>query len=279
MKKDIVAALHKSLNKRKESDIKNPVISEVKGLLEHDTIRDTEVLRTIGLNSSLVQSESERGRMLELEKQEKFYKGSIFIKEQIIALATKYRLKFLPSTLFSAYLTPLVATDIRNLERDISKSMTEEQAAKRNLSVEEYLAGNPACDFRFDAHQLKSKFFILAPAKCFKTEKKAAFSLKSPDPILFYTPDGIHYRFLRKWGSDFTIFRRILGIVFKSRRTMLWSAIISIALITGIVSMFTHSDVLLFNLFIFPCIMFTYMPDWEKDFFGERYVTSNSSYF
>lgn len=278
MKKDVVKELQSTLNKRKANNDKNPVISEVNRLLEYDSLRDSEILKSIGSSSTLIQSENERGAIIELEKQENFYSGTIFTYDQILKVGTKYRLKFLPSSLFKSYITPLVASDVKELERFISESMTKDQANKRNMSVEEYVKENGAVKYSFDANELKNKFYILAPAKCFVTEKVAAFTIKSPDPILFYSINGEHFRLIRKWGADFTIFRRLKGVALFSRRSLYWSIFFSVLSISLGLSIAFNWNFMLLMLLCGAAVPIVYATEWDYDFFGQRFVTSKKSY-
>lgn len=278
MQKNLLKEMQSTLEKRKQNNEKNSVITEVNKLLEYDNVKDTNILRSIGSNSTLVQSENERGAIIEIEKKEKFYSGIIFTYEQIEDIATRYRLKFLPSSKFSSYIDPLVALDVKELERSIAKSMEVEQAAKRNMSLEDYIAEHGNNKFEFDNNDLKNKFYILAPGKCFKTEKVSVFATKAPDPILFYRIDDNHFRLIRKWGKDFTIFRRLLGVLFKNRRSLYWSmafAILSISVLVSIVFVWDFMLLNILSLIAIPCV---YAVDWHSEFFGKRYTKSSFTY-
>ena len=58
----------------------------------------------------------------------------------------------------------------------------------------------------------------MAPKEAFNI---VSYEIPSPkDPVLFYkfsTTEGEYYAVLRKWGNDFTIFRRIQGMIFKNQ--------------------------------------------------------------
>lgn len=275
MKKDVVKELNQTLEKRKEKASNNAVLSQAQKLLECDSARDINILRGIGENSTFVQSENERGELLEIEKKEQFYSGKVFTKQQIVELGAKYRLKFLNSGFFKSYIDPLVALDIKDLERKISESMEAEQAQRRNMTIEEYRTQYGATKFQFDDHQLTNKFYILGHPKCFITDKKKAFTLFAPDPILFYTDDEKHFRLVRKWGSDFTVFRRLIGLVMKNPTTLFFSMFIMMALVGLTVS-------ILSNIWFFMAtpifLIFALVPAYDTDLFGEYYVTSISSY-
>jgi hypothetical protein len=278
MKKNVLKELQRGVNNRKKADKQNSVIAEVNKLLEYDTVRDLEILKTVGANSTLVQSETERGSIMEIEKNENFYSGTVFSRDQLIKVAVKYRLKLLPSRLFSSYLTPVIASDIKELERSISKSMTQDQAAKRNMSVEDYIRDFGEIKYTFDKYELGDKFAILAPAKCFKTEKTTAFTLNSTDPILFYKIDDTHYRVIRKWGSDFTIFRRLLGMALLNRRSLYWTAFTCITILSLSLSIAFGWGFMGLMALAGISIPIVYASEWDSDFFGKKYVTSHKSY-
>lgn len=278
MKKDVLKELQSTLTKRKVNNEKNAVIAEVTKLLEYDQTRDTDILRSIGQSSTLVQSENEKGAIIELERNEKFYSGTIFTVDQIEKVAVKYRLKFLPSSLFTSYIDPLVALDVKELERTISASMDEDQAAKRNMSVQDYVTETGGSKYQLDATELKRKFYILAPSKCFKLEKKEAFTIKSPDPILFYNIDESHYRLIRKWGTDFTIFRRLKGIFFLNRRSIYWSLASTVTLIALSLSIAFSWFFMFLMVLAIICIPLVYAIDWDSDFFGKHFIRSRSRY-
>jgi hypothetical protein len=217
MKANLVKELENSLIKRKQANDKNDVLDEVKGLLEYDTLQDVHILRSIGQNSTLAQSETERGAVLEIEKKEQFYSGKVFTKEQIVELAVKYRLKFLQSKHYTKYIPPSVIPEIKEMQRNISNQMNIERATRENCTLEEYLAKTDGgIKYVIDDTCLKNNFYILAPGNMFKLEKATAFSIKAKDPVMFYTDDNQHFRLVKKWGSDFTVFRRVLGLVTKS---------------------------------------------------------------
>lgn len=216
MKANILNELERELKTRKERDKKNDVLGQVAGLLEYEGEKDVRMLRDIAPNSTLCQSESERAAIMELERKEEYLNGKVFTYDQIIALGAKYRLKFLPTEHYKSYIDPGVIPEIRDLQRAKDAQRKKDQAARRNMTLEDYDASGQHTEFQFDAHELKNNFFILAPGSMFKTERTKAFSIKPKDPIMFYREDDTHYRLIKKWGNDFSVFRRILGFVTKS---------------------------------------------------------------
>lgn len=283
MKANLVKELEKSLVKRKVDDKNNDVLGEVKGLLEMDTIRDVHILRSIGQQSTLAQSEKERGAVLEIEKKEQFYSGKVFTKEQIVALAVKYRLKFLQSKHYTKYIPPSIIPEIKDMERHISMQMSIDRAKKENCTLEEYLEKTDGgVKYSIDDNCLKQNFYILAPANMFKLEKATAFSIKAKDPVMFYTDDQQHFRLVKKWGSDFTIFRRVLGFLTKKTSTQFYfylsiyaAIVLSLSIRFNWTLMFLLAVPAVVALFIFG------LGDVEihKDFAGENYTTSLKRFY
>lgn len=283
MKANLVNELEKTLVKRKEADKKNDVLGEVKGLLELDTIRDVHILRSIGQQSSLAQSEKERGAVLEIEKKEQFYAGKVFTKEQIVALAVKYRLKFLKSKHYTKYIPPSIIPEIKDMERHISNQMNIDRANKENCTLEEYLEKTDGgIKYTIDDTCLKNNFYILAPANMFKLEKATVFTIKAKDPVMFYTDDEQHFRLVKKWGSDFTVFRRILGWLTKSVSTQVLFYLSIFASIVLCLSMFINWHFML--LLIAPALIAVFVfwvfdLEIHDDFAGEKYTTSLKRFY
>ncbi len=283
MKADLVKELENSLIKRKNADKKNDVLDEVKGLLEYDALQDVHILRSIGLNSTLAQSEAERGAVLEIEKKEQFYSGKVFTKTQIIALAVKYRLKFLQSKHYTKYIPPSIIPEIKDMQRHISNQMNIDRAKKENCTLEEYLEKTDGgIKYVIDDNCLKNNFYILAPANMFKTEKATAFSIKAKDPVMFYTDDNTHFRLVKKWGSDFTIFRRILGWLTKSVSTQVFfylSLYAAIVLCLSIKLNWNFMFLLGAPLIAFIFIFVIGEAKIHDDFAGEKYTTSLKRFY
>jgi hypothetical protein len=283
MKANLVNELEKSLVKRKSADKKNEVLDEVKGLLAYDTLRDVHILRSIGQQSTLAQSEKERGAVLEIEKKEQFFSGKVFTKEQIIELAVKYRLKFLQSKHYTKYIPPSVIPEIKDMERHISTQMNIDRAKKENCTLDEYLAKTDGgIKYTIDDNCLKENFYILAPANMFKLEKATAFSIKAKDPVMFYTDDNEHFRLVKKWGSDFTVFRRVLGWLTKTVATQfvlylsLYTAIVlTISITKNWGFMFLLAVPAVASIFVFGIGEASV----HKDFAGKNYTTSLKRFY
>jgi HEPN domain-containing protein len=282
MTKDVVKELKKVQKKQKEEAFSNDVIADVNRLLEYDSHRDLEILRSVGSNANLIQAETAKGKAIELEKKEKFYEGTVFSLEQIVKLAVKYRLKFLPSERYKSYMDPGVVAEIKELERTIAKSMEIDQAAKRNMTVEEYRAENGELKYNFDVSALKRNFYILAPQECFIIDK---VKVEVPDPVMFYRIDDTHFRLIKKWGKDFTILRRLRGLFFESRPSNFWYRVLVFSLL-GIASAPWFHWYSFFFAAILPLSgIITYELGEKMDihgkptqYWGEEFVTSSTTW-
>jgi hypothetical protein len=280
---NLVKELDNSVLKRKKTIQKSTVLNEVQNLLEYDTQRDMSILRTIGSNSSFVQSEEEKVRVMELEKKEDYFAGKVFTKEQIMKLGAKYRLKFLLSTEYTGYIDPSVVQEIKEMERSIVKKRIKSRAEKENVTVEEYLEQNPdKTRFQLDSSDFQRRFHILAPAKLFKTEKSPSFSsIPSTDPIMFYTDDDKYFRLIKKWGTDLSIFRRVLGWLGKSwQRAVLTLFFLPPTIVTVVLSAVYDWYIMFFlGGILLTLVLFSAHTQKDIDFDGERYVTSRKRFF
>jgi hypothetical protein len=208
---NIEKKLHQEKHVQESFASGNSTIKDVQKLLDDGQQEDLKLLRGLSDHSTLVQAENLKGKKLEIESKEKFYKGKVFTKDVILKLAVKYRLKFLPSTLFCGEFDTSIIAELKEFERGLQQSYIDSQESKRS----ENQMSKRTSTWELDESELKQNFFILAPSKCFKLNPKNIARLMEiqidDDPILFYKIDDNHYRIIKKWGSDFTIFRRALG--------------------------------------------------------------------
>lgn len=215
--KNVQNELIKNAQAKKELVKTNDPITEANRLIEFGNRRDLEIFRKMTPNSTMQRAENQLGAIIDLEKDEDFHGGNIFTHAEVIRLAKKYRLKFLSSTLYIGDLDRTIPLEIKSLEENITKSQIRERAKRENITIEEYKEKYPGYKYTLDASDFQNKFFILAPPECFilKTEKIAQKTVYT-DPILFYKTFEGRYRLIIKWGNDFTIFRRLLGIIYKN---------------------------------------------------------------
>lgn len=248
MKVDVEKELtrhHDLLQKTQEEILEKSGLDQVKGFLGYDESRHNQIMSKLGLNSANVAIIDIQGHSLQLEKEQNYYGGKIFSKEQIKNLCVNYRLKFLSSNLFIGKLDVQIVAKIKDLEKQIAKSMTLDQSNKKGEQA-------PPCTFKFDDRELQSKFFIMAPPKMFNLEKekrelgihrfgKFLDSMIPKDPILFYLIGDDKYAIVHKRGNDFSILRAVKGIIYKNETSLLiWRSLTIMVLVSLLTATFTN---------------------------------------
>lgn len=279
MKINLEEKLDAELKKHKKSQ--KPffdAVDSVTKFLEDDVQNDSRILQLIAPNSSYGESLKEKDKVLELEKVEKFLRGKVFTLEQILNLGVKYRLKFLPMKDFKSYVDPGVVHSIKDLERQITKSMVQERVIRENKPVEEIKV-----NFTFSDYDFKEKFYVLAPGNCFNLKKSSLIEVQ--DPIAFYKYDDTHYYLLKKWGKDFTIYRRFLGFYSETEShydliNILKTFLISSVIFLG-VNYFVNVKTFWFFILVLTGLRFigSMATSYKNDSFGKAYVTSKNVYY
>lgn len=302
--------LLRKANRRVHDMNSDVVLNEAQKLLTDSGQEDLNMLLLLSSNSVLSNNMKEKSKILELENDRRYYDGAILTENEICELGAKYRLKFLTSQLFTGNIETKVIPAIRELERAIGKSMTEKRAAAENFaSVEEYITKNGRVDFKFDAGSLKTRFFILAPSKMFKTVKTQKFHYDLPDldPILFYEIEAgeyatdtidlpgdkkvqvrriikpAKYRLVKKWGADFGIGRAIKAFFYKTDlRYRFFLLLIPICGLLGLISYFTTKQSFtwwsLMGLICCLTLICLTAGKFDPRAFGEAYVTSDREF-
>jgi hypothetical protein len=209
--------LQDELKKLEETSIDSSTafVDEVKLLLEGKSKEEVQVLKVIGLGNNIIKSEDQAKYRLEKEKLIKEYEGEVYSEEQVKHLAIKYKLKFLSTRHFNGHVSPDLGAILLRFKN------------KHNLTE----------------WDLSDKFYILAPQKMFTL-------LEKHDPLLFYKVDNSHYKLVHKWGSDFTLYRRILGIIYETRISARLYFLASLCLFA-----------FLFNKLLYPLTVHLYIPN------------------
>ncbi len=117
----------------------------------------------------------------------------IFTASQIKKLCTTYRLRFLPAMHFKGLIPNEAVSRIKNLQRKGSGEL--------------------------------SNFKVLAPASMFNLVEK------DKDPLLFLSLGNDRYYLVHQWGSDLSIFRKLLVFPFRSFKTLLACVTLSALLV------------------------------------------------
>jgi hypothetical protein len=273
MKVNLVKELERDLKSKKKVLNEYDLLSNAQKLLDYDGQRDREILSKLSPHSAFARAEKERGALIELENHQNYYAGKVYTATQIIELGAKYRLKFLPMNLYTGHIDVTVLAEIKALERAMSKNATVACAERRNS--EEVVQK----DIKFDSHQLSTSFYILAPASVFKISKARAFSIPLfSDPLMFYQIDNENYRLVKKWGTDFTILRRLKGIIYANTFNFSLSIVI-LPLLFFLRQIWYDSGWWFFGVaacIITFCILMG--GDWHYAFFGKSYTTDKSKF-
>lgn len=174
-------------------------ITEVKLLLQQNESEDLSFLQSAfpnSVNSKIVISNSDNEQVKKLSS---MHNGDVYTTDQLKSICMKYRLRFLPSTLYKGNIPVDVIHDIRN-------KMKGDEKLK-------YLSSGSATIYQ-------RNLFMMAPASMFNIEsvvskKKAELAeikrLRDLDPAVFIKVDDDKYLFVREFGNSFSPLRRILG--------------------------------------------------------------------
>lgn len=218
MKKLINVNIKDELTKNRDKSIDNANMSanvhEVKKLLAGREIKEREVLKEAGLDHNLKQVEEVLGINLERERFEERIGENVFTEDEIKSISLKYNLKFLQSKRYKGSIEPqLGAKILRFFEEKKIDSINYE--ANNNLYI---LA--PATAFNLDERPLPPK-----PARI--------------DPAIFYKMTGprevgTYYVMIHKWGNDFTVARRIMGVILEHKWR--WASLFMLSVATVILS-------------------------------------------
>lgn len=178
-------------------------VSQTKQLLLEENAHENSLLFSAGMNGAHI----ERVRLsnenaMRKELRMKTGAQAVLTKEEIRKLCIRYRLRFLPSHMYSGAIDNLTG---RKLAEFLNKN------------------GDPNPEISA-SHRL----FIMAPADAFKLELT---KVQPPDPVLFYQhKDGL-FSVVHKWGNDFTVFRRIVGALTSTALVWRWFMFLSIVLV------------------------------------------------
>lgn len=213
----------KSFDQKKSKLDEFAAVATVKGLLAYDDTVDRTILRKLAPKCTEVFAEHEMARSMEMENLEQQYGKKAISKDAIQALAMKYRLRFLPSPLFTAAFSPEVLSDLKVFAKKHNIDLTHE--------------GN-----------LTSKFFIMGPAEVFSLSKGVERApLIKPierirfqvDPALFYKESDDKFIHIRTWGGDFSIARAVKGFIWKNHANFFLTMLVAFMLVLGIGLSFT----------------------------------------
>lgn len=180
--------LHEKLiqyNEVKSNTQEDLILKEANQILENSQQEDLSILAKIGLGKNISEAQKiNNKRSIESQFDE------VYDIKAIEKLAINYRLRFLPSDLYSGTIDPLLATKVKEF---INKHNVDTSVPRQRYSWVD-----------------SSKFFILAPASSFALQERPK------DPIMLYKINNEKYAFVHKWGNDFTWYRKLVSYPFRS---------------------------------------------------------------
>lgn len=292
LKVDLQGILNDQNEKVKEEQeqlLQESGLNEIKGLLEYDQARHNEIINHLGGSSVNMMIQDIQAKKIQLEQDENFYGGKVFTEEQVKGLCLDYKLKFLSSNVFKGNLDIRVVEKITELEKTLHIGRATNRAKVEGITLEQYLAKEDTVPFKFSAHDLKTRFFIMAPPAMFnltvRPKPAKIRKIVDYDPILFYeidTPNGEEkkYRIVHKWGQDFTIARAVKGFVFRSEANLM--LIVTLAIMATLflcLSAFTNLYVngtmfknILFivaTIVVSPILAIIFLPKSDSDNYSE----------
>lgn len=158
------------------------MLKEAQRVLHQQEDADLEALSRSGLGKNLLKADLD-DNYRQKTKEGIINKGldgdRVFTRNQIRSLCLKYKLRFLPTKQYRGALDAQVGLKIREFE---SKYKGRE-----------------------------TRYMICAPTNAFELEKKPK------DPLLFAIIGNDQYYLVHKWGNDLSVFRRVLGLLAKTR--------------------------------------------------------------
>lgn len=164
------------------------IIKQVQLLLDTKGQEEKTVLEKCGLDHHIKVAENITGESI--ERQSFFEKyGQVLTEDMVEKLCYKYALRCLHVEYYEGNIGPNVAGDINRF------------VEKHGLQGE------------MNSGNFKRCLYVMAPKGAFKLEKKPV------DPVLFYCPNQYSnvsgkqvFIPVSKWGTDFTIIRRLYGL-------------------------------------------------------------------
>lgn len=183
-------------------------LTDIKLLMDSEATMDLHILQNAfpnSINNNIIIKNGERKHVNELKE---IHHGDIYTKSEIKKLCMKYRLRFLPSTLYRG-----------TIPVELIHAIKERCSKENKLSHLE----------NANTNDYERNLFIIAPASMFEIEginsvKKAEIAeikrIKKADPAAFISISDNKYLFLKEWGNSFSPLRRILGAATAKGKTL-----------------------------------------------------------
>lgn len=159
-----------------------PLLDQITGLFSTDAAQEENIRQRLSGKES-------NKHVLTMEQLGALDGDLIFSQEVIQKICTKYRLRFLNSTLFAGDIPVEAMFKIKDLERNINHTFTT--------------------------------FSVLAPESRFKLKDS------TEDPILFADLGNGEYYMIHKWGNDMGWYRNLLNFPARNITTLALSSVIA----------------------------------------------------
>lgn len=188
MKVKVLDELSQKRNGSIQEDLKNYGLPNEAQLLLTASVAERDILREAGLDHNIKKVESAKGINLERDNFENTYARKVFTEDEIKDICQKYNLRLLHSRKYNGTIDTALASRII-----------------------EFFKESGVDSHRYEA---SNNLYIMAPPEMFDAEKKRQ---TISDPIMFYrvAKQGSipMYVPVHQWGNDFSIIRRINGII------------------------------------------------------------------
>jgi hypothetical protein len=185
-----------------ESQKNNPeaerAIDEIKLLLSNNEAEEREILKKVGLDYDLNKIEAVKETYITKKNFKGIFNKEIVTADEIRKLCFDYRLNVLPAKRYAGRIPANLGAELVRFQK------------KHNLALSPNM----------------NKFFIIAPPRMFtgyrsilqilldtnKAIRKERLQREN-DPILIYEVNEGYYAIIKSWGNDFTLLRRIYGLL------------------------------------------------------------------
>jgi hypothetical protein len=227
--------VNKELKNEKKSSIgestANSNVEEIKLLLSDTASQERELLKEAGLYSNIAKIEDQVSMNIERKNFETRMNGDVFTEEEIKRICVKYNLRFLKSSMYKGNIDPLLGAKLVKFYKENNMLDTSKYESANNL-------------------------FIMAPQKAFNLKNLPIPPKEQPDPAIFYRMRDRggkeYFTMIHKWGNDFTIARRLKGLIMRNKYTYLSTWFASAMAIAFIVFKFPVNMGLTMNLIFSP---------------------------
>ncbi len=206
MSDKLVKSLEKSKTQRTGGDEK--FLTDVKLLMDSNAQAEIDVLKTIGISREIDIAENAMERKILNETFSKKYKDNIFHISDIEALALKYKLYLRQANQFRGKIPADLGAIILNFKKEHLLHIDQSNNSDKGKF---FVLAPPSMFLSYNTPKIKWQEFVDV-----EKERLKSLSRSLEDPMVFYQIDKEHFKLLKAWGSDFTLWRRFLGLISKT---------------------------------------------------------------